>query len=311
MECDVGPPAEWVPTGTVCSPIGPPVNQCNAATGTCVPLEVTGTATATGDYFQYASFNSANSGFIGGYDVGSYGDLIYVNRSGTYLDVYQVELLDSDGDSLIEPHQHPDNPNNMGPVEQRVLSWVTTYVIPELGPPSISEVYPLADRVYFITGSSTISSICEYVFATGVTTTFTLGSPLMEYSFLGYGEVDGLFYVGEEAGRIVYSLDPSIEDWVAEFEFPPLAGGYFGGLEVVVDPNTGIQYVYVADYLSSFLGQYRRDLILGWVQENVFHYTGIGKEVQGMGFGALNHFWFTTGTELYEMGGGDLTPYVE
>jgi hypothetical protein len=33
--------------------------------------------------------------------------------------------------------------------------------------------------------------------------------------------------------------------------------------------------------------------------------------VEGMGFGAFNHFWATGGYSLYEVGGGDLTTYVE
>jgi len=309
MACDVGPPAQWVPTGTVCSPYVP--NQCDAVTGTCVALEVTGTATATGNYYEYAKFTTLNSTFLGGYDVGSFADLIYVNRNGTNLDVYQLQLVDSDGDSIMEPNQHPDNPDDTGPIEQRVLNWVTSYVIPELGTASQSELYPLADRVYFVGGGGSHYNIYEYIFSTDVTAIYAVGSPLIDQSFLGFGEVDGMFFSGREEGRLVYSLDPSIGDWVAEFRFPSLVGTHFDGLEVVVDPSTGTQYVYVSDDSSDYLGQYRRDPVLGWVKENVFQSFSAGDLVEGMGFGALNHFWFTRGDALYEMGGGDLTPFLE
>jgi hypothetical protein len=33
--------------------------------------------------------------------------------------------------------------------------------------------------------------------------------------------------------------------------------------------------------------------------------------VEGMGFGALNHFWATGGDSLYEIGGGDLSEYTD
>jgi hypothetical protein len=39
--------------------------------------------------------------------------------------------------------------------------------------------------------------------------------------------------------------------------------------------------------------------------------TPTGSLVEGMGFGAFNHFWATGGDSLYEVGGGDLTTYIE
>jgi hypothetical protein len=83
------------------------------------------------------------------------------------------------------------------------------------------------------------------------------------------------------------------------------------GLEVVTDPNTGVAYVYVSDMTSDFLGQYRRDRGGSWVQENLFEYLGTGGHVEGMGFGAFNHFWITSGETLYEIGGGDLSKYTD
>jgi len=61
----------------------------------------------SGHYYQYAVFTQSVSEFKGGWDVDSYEDLIYVNRDGVHLDVYQVTLLDSDGDGAMEPDQHP------------------------------------------------------------------------------------------------------------------------------------------------------------------------------------------------------------
>jgi hypothetical protein len=84
------------------------------------------------------------------------------------------------------------------------------------------------------------------------------------------------------------------------------------GLEVVTDPNTGTPYVYVSDMTSDFIGQYRLDPELGWVQENLFSYSGTqGSLLEGMGYGALYHFWATSGNTLYEIGGGDLAEFTE
>jgi len=115
-----------------------------------------------------------------------------------------------------------------------------------------------------------------------------------------------------ESNRRVYSFHTPSQSWTAEFEYPDLAGSHADGLEAVEDPNTGVQYVYVADMRSDFLGQYRRDGAGDWVQENLFQYNDVtGDDVEGMGFGAFNHFWVTSWTDLYELGGGDLAPYVE
>lgn len=82
--------------------------------------------------------------------------------------------------------------------------------------------------------------------------------------------------------------------------------------DVVTDPNSGETYVYVSDMTSDRIGQYRLDAQHGWVQENLLSYEGAGTEiVEGMGFGAFNHFWATSGISLYEVGGGDLSAYTE
>jgi hypothetical protein len=83
------------------------------------------------------------------------------------------------------------------------------------------------------------------------------------------------------------------------------------GMDVVVHPGTGTPYVYVSDMTSDFLAQYRLDREVGWVQENLFAYEGsTGVPVEGMGFGPLYHFWATSNTGLYEIGGGDLVEYT-
>ena len=55
-----------------------------------------------------------------------------------------------------------------------------------------------------------------------------------------------------------------------------------------------------------------RDKTTGkWVQKNVFEYKEDQNQyVEGMGFGAFQHFWITSGKALYEVGGGDLQEYV-
>jgi hypothetical protein len=131
--------------------------------------------------------------------------------------------------------------------------------------------------------------------------------------FLGRGATDGTFFAAHEWSRMVYSFHEPTSAWVLEFEYPNLAGGHMDGIEVVTSPATGEQYVYVSDMTSDYLGQYRFNQVSGlWVQENVFEYAGTGSYVEGLAFGALNHFWITgSGADLYEIGGGDLSAYID
>ena len=50
---------------------------------------------------------------------------------------------------------------------------------------------------------------------------------------------------------------------------------------------------------------------MGWIQENVFSQFSFAEPLEGLGFGALQHFWGTSGPNLYELGGGHLQDFVE
>jgi hypothetical protein len=270
-----------------------------------------GGTTPTGDYFQYAYFTMTGSSFLGGQDVDTYGNRIYVNRNGLNLDVYDVTLHDTDGDGVMEPDQHPDNPDATGPMETRTLDYVTTYDIPELDSASVGELYAASDRIYF--AGEDEGDIYQYIFSgagSGVATKVVDSESYFNLSQIGYDDVNDVWYGSNESNRYVYSFDDVSSSWVFEFEYPNLTGGHMDGLEVVTDPSTSIPYVYVSDMTSDFLGQYRYDDTEGWVQENLFAYTGTGADVEGMGFGGLGHFWATGWYELYEIGGGDLGGYI-
>ena len=286
---------------------------CDAQTGTCKTLAPIGGTTPTGTYYQYAVFQVGQSAYLGGYDVDSYGDFIYVNRSSQYLDVYKVTLLDSDGDGKLEPNQHPQNPKDTGPIEERKLELVKTLTksadgVP-LGTASHAELYALSDRIDML-GPTHDGVISEYLFGSGTTNVIAQPTTPLTLSVFGFGDADGKWYAGGESNRRVYSYDQASKSWVAEFEYPSLAGSHMDGMEVVVAPKTGEQYVYISDMTSDFIAQYHRDPT-GWVQANLYQYSDqTGTAVEGFGFGALDHFWVTSGSYLYEIGGGDIEEFL-
>ena len=282
---------------------------CDADAKKCEVLTVLGSPTVTGSYYLFANFEKGKSEFRGGFDVDGYDDLLYVNN-GSKLDVYKVELLDTDGDGKLEPNQHPDNPDNTGPKEKRQLTYLKTYDTVVLGGGGKGEIYAQKDRIYFLKDAGTLTNIYEFVFATGVTTLVHKGN--VRLTCLGYDKDAKQWYGGFNSSiRRVFSYYPDGGGWALEFVYPPLAGSHLDGIEVVPDPKTGIAYVYASDMTSDFLTQYYRDVSGKWVQKNVFEYKELQNQaVEGMGFGAFAHFWITSGKALYEVGGGDLQKFV-
>ena len=283
---------------------------CNPKTFQCEPVQTLGSAKPTGTYYLFAVFEQGKSDFKGGYDVDGYGDRLYVNRS-TQLDVYKVELEDSDKDGKLEPNQHPEYEKNKGPKEQRKLTFLKTYTNVKLGTPSVGEIYATKDRIYFIRRDGSNHNIYEFDWGTGQTKLVLEGQqPLC---CLGYDEQTKQWYgANNSAKRYVYSFYPKAKGWATEFLYPDLAGSHLDGIEVVTDPKSKISYVYVSDMTSDFLAQYYRDPTTNtWVQKNVFEYKEDQNQlVEGMGFGAYQHFWITGGKTLYEVGGGDLQKFV-
>ncbi|MBL4685193.1 MAG: hypothetical protein JKY37_11430, partial [Nannocystaceae bacterium] len=314
MSCDTVGAASWQEV-ELCDPS---INEvCDVGLGTCTALAPIGGTEPTGVYYRYALY-TPTEGFTQISDVDSYGNRIYfiAMQGGTLvLGSYDVELLDTDGDGQFEPNQHPDNPDETGPVEERAFTFVEAVPITVGGAfPNVMELYATETKVYY-TGTD---GLYEYDLATGtvvLTTTFPswlAGGGFSGMSFLGYDDVNEIWYSGNEAARRVFQYDAASSSWGWSFEYPVLAGSHMDGLEVVTQPGTGIPFVYVSDMTSNFIGQYRLDPAQGWVQENLFSYIETtGALVEGFGYGALGHFWVgSLANTFHELGGGDLTDFI-
>lgn len=285
--------------------------KCNHLSGNCEPLSILGSSKPTGKYYLFAYFETGQTDFKGGYDVDGFENFLYVNNK-TQLDVYSVKLEDTDADSKHEPNQHPENKDKPGPIEKRILKFIKTYTNVKLGTPSIGEIFATKDRIYFLKRDGSVDSLYEFIFASGQTNLVVKGS--MYLSCLGLNEANNQWYGAYNSSkRVVFSYWPKGGGWAAEFWYPDLAGSHLDGIEVVTDPKTKTPYIYVSDMTSDFLAQYYIDKKTGkWVQKNVFEYKeNQNQYVEGMGFGAFQHFWATSGKALYEVGGGDLQKYVD
>jgi hypothetical protein len=69
--------------------------------------------------------------------------------------------------------------------------------------------------------------------------------------------------------------------------------------------------MFVSDMTSDYLLEVVKNPNGTWSKVNLFDYGDPGSNaVEGMGFGALSHFWMGTGTYLQEIGGGQLQQEV-
>jgi hypothetical protein len=302
----------------VCNPAA---NEfCDISVPGCAQLAPVGDVVPTGEYYLYSTFSPLADGFDTVSDVDSFGDRIwFVAWQAGQLTVggYDVQLLDSDGDGVAEPHQHPDSQDEPGPIEQRVFTLATSFPISNDGAiPHQMELQATATELFW----AGPNQITKYDLATGTTSMEApkspwIGAQVYGYlAFLGYDDINDVWYSGNESYRRVFQYDAETQTWGYAFEFPQLAGDHMDGMDVVPDPNTGVVYVYVSDMTSNFIGQYRHDPVIGWVQENMFQYSeATGVPVEGFGFGALAHFWVGGWNQnsFYEIGGGDLTTFLD
>ncbi len=293
-----------------CNPNNNVFEVCDAVNGTCHASQPIGHGSdnPTGEYYLFARFTTDDSEYRGGADVDCLGDHCFVNRDGSHVDEYSIELLDTDQDGLFEPNQHPDNPDNPGPVEERVLTYIQTYDVPSLSSPGASELY-ITQSDFFFTSPD---GVYQYNLASSQSTLIApWNSSLPVFNeVLGYDDIHQIWYTAVDP-RYVYSWDADHSEWALEFSYPNLAGSHNDGIEVVTDPNTNIPYVYVSDMTSDFIGQYLKHADGHWEQVNLFQYNeSNGDYLEGMGFGALSHFWACGPDSLYEIGGGDLARYT-
>ena len=260
-----------------------------------------------GEFYLYSKFATGSSKFKGGGDVDTYGNLIYVNRYEGNLDVYKVSIP-----SGANENQHPDNPAAPGPVATRTLEYVKTYTVSQLAISCDGELYATEKGVYFLKKDEVIKTVCYYEFATGNTSTICDGTNWVKLNLLGYDDINDVWYAGTaynfEVKRTVYSYSPMAKSWIKEFSYEDLGGGHFDGLEVIATKD-GTK-IYLSDMTSDYIGIVtKKSGSWEMVTLNKYKDENAGV-VEGMGYGAFHHFWITSGSVLYEIGGGGLSVVV-
>jgi len=275
--------------------------------------------TASADsYYEFSAYSGSGSE----YDVDCYGNTIYY---GGGTSVYSIDVTVPDSTKKDEPRMlvGPDtiygtaddltNPNYQTRTFSNPQAITLSGSPGTLNGASVGEMYIDATSIY-TTGGYDSNQVYKFHKTTGVcqgqvVTTSNATPP--SASFLSYG--GGKWWMGQENREIWSSTGGN---WTYEFTFANMAGGHGDGMEYVNG------HVFVSDMTSNFIAQWSEgdnpDTVpveTGWNEWNRFDYIeesgGSSKLVEGMGFGALNHFWAGSGSYVYELGGGKIQEHVD
>jgi hypothetical protein len=274
------------------------------------------TASAT-SYYEFSAYGGRGAE----YDVDSYGNTIYY---GSAASVYSIDVSVADTTKKDEPYYLADgvtpNPN----YQPRTFSNPQSIPLSGysgLNSGSIGEMYVDSNHIYTLANGGQVVAFNK--------TTGAYASTIISDSTVSFGGIDrsgwgwtsllsyggGKWWLAGE-NRHLYSATAG-GTWTYEFTWYNMAGGHGDGIEYVNG------YMFVSDMTSNYIAQWGQGdnpettgvTETGWNEWNRFDYNeifgGSTKYVEGMGYGALGHFWAGGGNVVYELGGGEIQAYIQ
>lgn len=268
---------------------------------------------SAGDYYEFSTFSGSGVE----YDVACYGNDIYY---GSGRSIAKVTVSVTDPSKVNEPKMYDHDNNSTTPDVSNPNYQTRTFLnetLITLNNPagtslyggSAGEMWVDSTGIYTLGRLGSLVSDKNQVFrfdhsgnylSTVVTPATYVGA---DVRMLSYDSDSGTWYgANENAGAAsgagaIYSSTGG--DWTYMFDSVPTAGGsHLDGLEYINGK------IWTSDMTSQFLQEYSMTGTL----LNQYAYTGGVSYVEGMGYGALTHFWVGDGSKIYELGGGLVKP---
>lgn len=287
-------------------------------------------AVTASDYFLYSDLDI-------GVTTGSYGPdgyrgsdgidrVVFYNPTGpgtATAYIYKVTIPPG-----ADPNMHPDNPDAIGPIAPRTFTLDKSF---ELGvnPGHTSEFYVRnwKDQTgeqhtdIYLGANPEIrkyiydSTIGNYKFDSKIAP----GSPIepdnRPTQTLAYDPKNNVWYAGATSWnydpgitiRKVWKYDASQGDngqWVLAFDYTTA--------ETTEKPHhDGMEYIGGYLYLADFHGDYIKQYTTSGSLIKTFYHPPLTRELEGMGYGALKHFWVGSNSVITELGGGTLQAAVQ
>ena len=287
-------------------------------------LFMVGTASAD-DYYNYGKYTPLDvssycvgvAGWVKDYGIRNvWGDeeqyVYYLDSSG-WIHKYEVWLTNEgsidDPTPYINPHQHPENPDALGPIEPRHFAYVSSHFVEGDAGDLTHHAYEIhvdASGIYIGANRLGIHNWDhEWNYAGQI-------APLVppeRTESLAYNPDDNIWYAGGRFRTIYQLSDTDIdgdfmdETWVAIFTHDDYAGGHHDGMEYAGG------FLWISDMTSDMIGKWEEVSPGEWSEVATYTYSEIAY-VEGMGFGPNDHFWIGGGWSdydyFYEIGGGKL-----
>lgn len=277
-------------------------DEAEISESSVLPMEM---VTSVDDYYIYGKILLSGYG-VDGYKLNDTEGLLYVDNSGT-CSIYHVSIP-----AGADPDMHPSNPNNTGPMAPRTFTLVGSYYF--AGDCGWSgghhaEFYIDDNYIYYGPDNYGVGGVEKWAKNADGTFGAYMGTIIPASGFpdnngetFAYDGDKDTFYTSTRE-REVYSFRVGVDTtWQYEFTHPNYGGGHHDGMEYVKG------YLWISDMTSDYISQWE-DTSTGWEELEVFSYT-YGQPVEGMGFSPLGHFWITSGSELYEIGGERIPPQI-
>ena len=259
-------------------------------------------AYASPGYYNYWTWNTGYSSAYGvdGW-VGGDGTSRMIFYSGTTAYIYQVTTTPGpDGDN---PNLHPLNPDATGTIAPRVFTYESQFALKSSNYSHESEFYVGSDGFYL--GAK--NGIEKYNFAGSYLTTLGAPTPPTEGGYstqsLAYDAPDNDWWAGSigfdrQVEMYTYDADNPGSAWQLEFSYAT-PGSHHDGLEILPNGN-----LLTADYTGQIL-----EYTQGGVYVATHDHLPFPTELEGMGAGALGHYWGGSHSGyIFEFGGGSLPP---
>ena len=262
------------------------------------------------DYYNYWIWNTGYSEAYGvdGW-VGGDGTSRIIFYSGTTAYIYQVTTTAGpDGDN---PNLHPDNPDATGAIAPRVFTYESQFALHSGSYGHDHAFYVGSDGFYL---GAAWNGIEKYNFGGGYVGQVAPSAPSDWVQSLAYDPSINRWYTGSGndwgggADRRIYlydeianAADPTI-GWQLAFHYTSEPGSsHHDGLEVLPNGN-----LLIADYAGQIV-----EYTAAGTKVTVHNHPPFPTELEGMGAGALGHYWGGSHSgQIFEFGGGSLPPLV-
>jgi hypothetical protein len=264
--------------------------------------------------FDYFIYSQLDTGLYGSYGVDGYVGPDGIDRIIFYSDwgwptayIYKVTI--SPG---TDPNTHPNNPHATGLIAPRNFILERTFPLHNQWYEHDHEFFVGQDGFYLgaAGGMGWGADGIEHYDWNGVYLGKVVNFPAPDWpqslAFDGintwYAGCGGELGPGQE--RFVYKYIMGLSfDWEIAFS-------YISG-DTSMAHHDGMEFVdgrlYLADYTGDYIFQF--DPNSSWMAEplNIFYHEPLSHELEGMGHGALNHFWVGShSSTITEFGGGEL-----